>query len=214
MTELAVECIVSPPLETNCYLVADLEAKKAIAVDPSCVGRLILERCEEKGWELEAVVLTHGRIDHVHDAAFMKNEGGKRLLGHPLTEPALTDPDASGASMMGVLQSPCELNGRLEEGDVVTVGGARLRVLHTPGHSPGSICLLGEGICVTGDLLFRDGVGRWDFPDGDREALIQSLRRLAKECPDGTALYPGHGPSTTMGREKRGNPYLLEWLEE
>ena len=173
-----------------------------------------MKRCAEKGWELEATVLTHGHVDHVHDAALMKEESAKPLLAHPLTELALQNPNLSGAAMMGLVMEPCELSGRLEDGDTVSLGGARLKVLHTPGHSPGSICLLGEGICLTGDLLFRDGVGRWDFQNGDRDTLIESLRKLARECPDDTVLYPGHGPSTTMGRERRDKPYLLEWLEE
>jgi glyoxylase-like metal-dependent hydrolase (beta-lactamase superfamily II) len=212
MSPLLIECLISPPLETNTYLVADSEAGRAIAIDPSCVGEQILERCRENNWKLDAIVLTHSHIDHVHDTALLARETGAPVLAHKAAATALKDPIRSGAAWLGMDLDPCEVSRTLAENDTVQVGGIALRVLHLPGHSPCSICLLGEGCCFGGDLLFRDGVGRWDLPGGNEKKLIASLRRLASECGDDVTVYPGHGPATTMGRERRKNSFLLEWL--
>jgi glyoxylase-like metal-dependent hydrolase (beta-lactamase superfamily II) len=209
---LIVECLVSPPLDTNAYLVADPASAQALAVDPSCVGEQLLARCRERGWNLSAVVLTHGHIDHTHDTASLARAAGCPILCHTSTAPFLEDETRCGALWLGMRLEPAHATRPLEEDDTIPLGGQTLRVLHTPGHTPGCMCLLGEGICLTGDLLFRNGVGRWDLPEGDGDQLAASLRKLAARCPDTARLYPGHGPATTMGRERRENPYLLEWL--
>ena len=139
-------------------------------------------------------------------------ETGAPVLAHTTAAPALKDPIRSGAAWLGMDLDPCEVTRTLADNDTVQVGGIALRVLCLPGHSPCSICLLGEGCCFGGDLLFRDGVGRWDLPGGNEKKLIASLRRLAAECGDDVAVYPGHGPATTMGRERRENSFLLQWL--
>jgi glyoxylase-like metal-dependent hydrolase (beta-lactamase superfamily II) len=209
---LIVECLVSPPLETNSYLVADPTSAQALVVDPSCVGEQLLARCRERGWSLVGVVLTHGHIDHTHDTASLARAAGCPILCHTNAAPSLEDAARSGALWLGMQLEPAKATRLLEEDDTIALGDQTLRVLHTPGHTSGCMCLLGDGICLTGDLLFRDGVGRWDFPEGDEGQLVASLRKLAARCPDTTRIYPGHGPATTLGRERRQNPYLLEWL--
>jgi len=206
-----IEIHVSPPLETNAYLVADPKRREALAIDPSLVGRELLDRCNKQGWALKTVVLTHGHIDHTHDAAFLVRETGAGLLAHCQTAPLLSDPMLCGAAWLGMNLEPCELSREIADGDMIEVGDFSMKVLHTPGHSPGCVCLLGDGYAFTGDLLFAGGVGRWDFPGGDQEVLIKSLRRVAREYPDETRLYSGHGPATTMDQEKRTNPFLVEW---
>jgi len=234
----------SPPLETNAYLVADAAAGRAIIIDPSFLGNVLLDRCAERNWILEAIVLTHSHVDHTHDvpdmvrrlhqavrfAAGGHEAGGREtgdhgargreargdaetpVLAHPKTAEMLRDADLCGASWLGFDFEPVAVTRYLNDGDRVSVGGCELEVIHTPGHSPGSICLLGPEECFTGDLLFRDGVGRWDLPGGDLVELRASLLRLAERCDDALTLYPGHGEGATMGRERAQNPYLLEWL--
>jgi glyoxylase-like metal-dependent hydrolase (beta-lactamase superfamily II) len=259
MRALTVEMMPSPPLETNAYLVGDAAAARAIVIDPSFLGDVLLGRCAERNWTLEAIVLTHAHVDHTHDVPDMVrrlrqaarceaggrekggHEAGRRerggherggheaggreargreapgdaetpVLAHPKTAEMLRDADLCGASWLGFDFEPVAVTRYLNDGDRVSVGGCELEVIHTPGHSPGSICLLGPEECFTGDLLFRDAVGRWDLPGGDLVQLRASLLRLAERCDDALTLYPGHGERTTMGRERRENPYLLEWL--
>ncbi|HNY26530.1 MAG TPA: MBL fold metallo-hydrolase [Candidatus Sumerlaeota bacterium] len=209
---LIIECLVSPPLGTNAYLVADPASAQALAVDPSCVGEELLARCRERGWKLIGIVLTHGHIDHTHDTASLARATGCPILCHTQTGPLLEDENRCGALWLGMQLEPAHATRLLEEDDTIALGGQTLRVLHTPGHTPGCMCLLGDGVCLTGDLLFRDSVGRWDFPEGDEEQLVASLRKLVARCPETTRLYPGHGPETTLARERHQNPYLLEWL--
>ncbi|MBN1867452.1 MBL fold metallo-hydrolase [Candidatus Sumerlaeota bacterium] len=214
MARLIVQCLVSPPLATNAYVVADPVQKRAVIVDPSFVGAELLARVRSQSFMLDAVVLTHGHIDHTHDAGALARETGVAILAHRADETLLADRVRSGADWLELSFESCKISRYLEDGTDLEVGDARLRVLHTPGHSPGSICLLGEDECLTGDLLFRDGVGRWDLPGGDPAALQKSLRRLAGACPTDATILPGHGKSTTLVRERRSNPYLLDWLTD
>lgn len=212
MKPLAIHRIVSPPLDTCAYLAADAESARAIAIDPSCAADDLLGAAEQRGWQIEAVVLTHEHIDHIHDAARLARMAGAPVMAHADALPALRDPLLSGAMMLGMSLDAVEDAQALHDGASVQVGNLAFRVYHTPGHSPGSICLSAVGHCFTGDLLFRGGVGRWDLPGGDQAVLIESLRRLAAALPDDTTLHPGHGGETTLERERRDNPFLLEWL--
>ncbi|MFW6286728.1 MAG: MBL fold metallo-hydrolase [Candidatus Sumerlaeota bacterium] len=213
MAELTFECIPSPPLDTNMFLVADTEARKAIAIDPSEAATKLLEKSRENDWTIEAIVLTHGHIDHTAGAAALAQASGAPVWGHALVEEALRDPVRSGAAFVGMEQTPCPLDRKLQDGDKISVGALELSILHTPGHAPDAICLIGEADAFVGDLLFRGGVGRYDFPDSDLSSLINSLRRLSDRLGDEVRIHPGHGPSSTMARERRENPYLLEWLK-
>ncbi len=185
---------------------------RALVIDPSCVGSEHLSLCAERGLNLEGIVLTHSHVDHTRDAARMARESGAPVLAHREAAALLQDAEKCGAVWLQIDFEPVPVSRFLEDGDRITVGNQGFEVIHTPGHSPDSICLLGDGVCFTGDLLFRDGVGRWDLPGGDPKALRESLARLVNECGDATTLYPGHGEPTTMGRERAENPYLLEWL--
>ena len=212
MTELTVHRIISPPLDTCTYLAADAEAGAAIAIDPSCMGDALAQYAADQGWKIEGIVLTHEHIDHIHDAAKMARETGAPVFAHPGAATALRDPLLSGALMLGMDLDPVEAVKPLEDGATLQVGGIAFDLIHAPGHSPGSVCLLGGGHCFTGDVLFRGGVGRWDLPGGDQATLIDSLKRLAEKCPPDTILHPGHGGETTMRRERSENPFLLDWL--
>lgn len=208
-----VECFVSPPLDTNAYLVVDEAKGVACAVDPSCIGQKMLDRCAGQGWKIETLVLTHGHIDHTHDMALIARETGAEVLAHGQTAPLMRDAMLSGAQWLNMQLEPLKPTREITDGDSVMVGDYAFQVLHTPGHSPGCICLLGEKACLTGDLLFRGGVGRYDLPGGDEDTLVASLRKLLEAGDPHTVIYPGHGPSSTLGEEQQGNLYLRQLLK-
>lgn len=207
---LQIECIPSPPLETNVYLVADPHLKKALVIDPSFASPLIQERLQQLGWSVERILLTHGHIDHTCHAAQLARETGAPLCTHELTLPYLEDGSLSCADYLGL---KVELFGTVQplvDGDKISVGGEAFTVVHTPGHTPGCISLLADdqSVCFTGDLVFRNGVGRCDFPGGSYPTLQKSIARLFSLCKADTTLYPGHGPTTTPAFECSSNPYL------
>jgi hydroxyacylglutathione hydrolase len=197
------------PLATNCYLVWEEGDPAAILIDAADDAAGVLSRARGLGLEIGWVVHTHGHIDHIGAAAEMKRAGSVRLAIHELDSSMLSDPSLSGAAAFGFRQDSLGADRVLKEGDVISVGSTstELSVLHTPGHSPGSICLLGDGVLFSGDCLFAGSIGRVDLPGGDEQAMMESLARLAKMDPELT-VYPGHGPATTIGREQRQNPWL------
>ncbi|MFP4380608.1 MAG: MBL fold metallo-hydrolase [Candidatus Sumerlaeia bacterium] len=208
-----VQGILSPPLEVNAYVICHLESRKAAAVDPGFASDAILQFCRDNEWELESLILTHGHIDHTHDVARLKREAGVPVICHAEVVPYLQSADVSGATWLQMDLEECEADRLVKDGEKLAVGDGEIEIIHTPGHTPGCICLLGDDFCITGDLLFRDGVGRWDFPGGNQKTLIQSLKKLRERCCPEVTVYPGHGPATTLKRELEENPYLVEWLK-
>jgi len=199
-------------LATNCYLVWQEGDARALLVDAAGRPEEILEAASRQGVELRLIVLTHGHIDHIECAAGLKRLTGAALAIHELDAPMLGDAAQSGAALFGFGQEEIRADRLLREGEVVILEGTdiSLAVLHTPGHTPGSVCLLGNGVLFSGDCLFAGGIGRVDLPGGDERAMMRSLARVA--ALDGNlAVYPGHGPATTIGKERRGNPWLRGW---
>jgi glyoxylase-like metal-dependent hydrolase (beta-lactamase superfamily II) len=198
--------------ETNCYVVRTNEsATQCLVVDTGLDGRDLVAFLEEHQLTPAAVVLTHGHADHIVGLAALRQRYPRiKVFIHQLDAQLLTDPDANLSGLAGltfVTEPPDIL---LREGDVIEEAGVRLQVLHTPGHTLGGICLYAEvdNLVFAGDTLFADSVGRTDFPGGDTEQLIESIRTKLLLLPDKTAVYPGHGMRTTIGREKRANPFL------
>ncbi|MDI7277224.1 MAG: MBL fold metallo-hydrolase [Anaerolineae bacterium] len=206
---MAVRTLVVGPLQTNCYLAVCTETKEAIVIDPGGDARRIMRAVNEEGVAVRLIVDTHAHFDHVAANGAIHEATGAPIAIHRLDADALTQPVALFGLSFGGPVSPSAQR-LLEEGDEVRFGNVSLRVLHTPGHTPGGISLLyePEPAVFSGDALFQYGIGRTDFPGGDPETLLRSIRSRLFPLPDATVVYPGHGPTTTIGAERLGNPWL------
>ena len=195
--------------QTNCYVVGCEETQEGVVIDPGGNPERILRTVEESGLTIRYVFNTHCHFDHMAANADVVAALGAPLALHPAELPLLQA--RGGASFFGVLVKESPLpDVELEEGQVLEVGTLRFQVLFTPGHSPGGVTfyLEEEGVAFDGDVLFAMGVGRTDLHGGDWDTLMRSIREVLFALPDETALYPGHGPKTTVGHEKTHNPWL------
>jgi glyoxylase-like metal-dependent hydrolase (beta-lactamase superfamily II) len=191
----------------NCYLVADATTGDAAIVDPGEEADRFLARLGREGWTLRAIWLTHAHVDHVAGVAAVRAATGAPIWLHP-ADRRLYDRAADQARAFGLsFDAPPAPDHAFAAGEAVAVGGLRFDVLHTPGHSPGGVCLAGHGVVFVGDLLFAGSVGRTDLPGGDADTLLASIRNTLYALPDETVVYAGHGPATTLGAEKRSNPF-------
>ena len=189
------------PLGTNVYLLGDPATREALAIDTAIPSvAWIGERLAERGWTLRLIVSTHRHWDHVGDNAAVQAATGAPIACHPLDRHGLEDPQPLFAPFPIPPSVPAV---ELAEGGLILFGSVRLQVLHTPGHTEGSVCLLApdDGLLFTGDTLFAGGWGRTDLPGGSAEAMVASLGRLAL-LGDPLRVLPGHGPATTIGRER------------
>jgi glyoxylase-like metal-dependent hydrolase (beta-lactamase superfamily II) len=203
--------LVVGDLATNCYVVGDPDTKKGIVIDPGGHAQRILDAVKRQGLEIGTIVDTHGHFDHVLANEAVKEATGAAIAVHPADAPMLTDPKKGFgvfAMFFGGLRGGPPADVLLNDGDEVRFGNLALKVVHTPGHSQGSISLVGDGVIFSGDALFQGSIGRTDFPGGDYDQLIESIRTRILPLPDDTVVYSGHGPETTVGEEKRHNPFL------
>lgn len=202
---MRVERLTLGPLDTNCWLADDGAGGPVIVVDPAEEGAVILGALA--GRPAAAVVLTHGHFDHIGAAREVCEHTGAPLLVHAADAAGLTSAAGTGGAAFGFDVTAPPADRVLADGDTVAAGGVTLTVMHTPGHTPGSICLLGHGHLLSGDTLFAGSIGRTDFPGGDMPAMRRSIARLAS-LSDDTRVHPGHGPESTIGRERRVNPFF------
>lgn len=194
------------PLETNCWLADDGAGGPLVVIDPAGDAEELLAAVA--GRDVSAIVLTHGHFDHLGAVNELLAGTGCPLLVHTADAPMITTPSGTGGARWGFDTVAPVADRLLVADDLVESGALELRVLHTPGHTPGSICLWDEtgGDLFSGDTLFAASVGRTDFEGGDPREMRASIARLAV-LPDETRVHPGHGPDTTIGRERRVNPF-------
>jgi len=201
-----IERLVVGPLATNCYILKS--GVELAVVDPGGDAEMILAKVKELGGTVKYVIDTHGHIDHIAANREVIEATGAQLLIHELDARLLAHPDGNLSSLMGMkLTSPAPSR-LLKDGDKVVVGEDEMAVLHTPGHTPGGICLLASDYAFTGDTLFVDSIGRVDFPGGSEEQMQASLNQLQAVLRKETTLYPGHGEPGRFGRALLVNPFL------
>lgn len=197
--------------QTNVYLLGDKTTKDAVIIDPGDEQELLIGLLKKHRLNLKYILLTHGHIDHVGAVKELKDSTGATIVMHK--EDTFLYENLQRQASLFCMDSPAvaEIDSLLDEGEEeIMLGNNKCIVIHTPGHSPGSVSYYIPDMLFTGDTLFRDGVGRTDLWGGSYDALGDSIRGLLLNLDDAIKVYPGHGPETTIGREKRENPFIKE----
>jgi len=211
---MKIDCLILGAFETNCYILRKSEkAKDCLVMDAGLEAGKLIDFLQEHKLNPIAVVLTHGHIDHIAGVAILRKNYPKiKVYIHKLDAEMLRESASRVSALTGQLPSAPDIIGTdflIEKANIIKQAGIKLQVLHTPGHTPGGICLYskGEGIVFTDDTLFANGIGRTDL-GGNMEQLVKSIKEKLFTLPDETAVYPGHGPTTTISQEKAHNPFL------
>lgn len=213
---MIVKHLMTGPLQVNTYIIGDEATNDAVVVDPGGHVEEILHAIQDAGLTLRRVINTHAHFDHVGGVSELKEEAGIPFALHRDELPVLENYSGQLAYFGVSGGEPPAVDEYLEEGQEIAVGETVLQVLFTPGHSPGHVTFVydgsgkaeGQRVAFSGDVLFQGSIGRFDLPGGDYDRLMQSIREELLPLGDETIIHPGHGPSTTIGREKRTNPFL------
>jgi hydroxyacylglutathione hydrolase len=198
-------------MAVNCYIVGCEETKEVAVIDPGGNSRGILKALEDNGLKAIYIINTHGHIDHIGANRTIKDATGAKVLIHRNDAKMLVNAVSNFSFMMGqqVTSPPAEQY--IDEGDIIKIGNTvELKVIHTPGHSQGGICLQTGNVIFSGDTLFYGSIGRTDFPGGSYQDLISNIKTKLLCYDDDVVVYPGHGPATTIGFERKRNPFLRD----
>ena len=212
MPALREPCLVAIPngrYVENCYLIADPVAERCVVIDPGEDPDPILAALRHREWQVDGIWLTHGHMDHVLGVPAVRELTHAPIWLHPADGFLYDAAPQFGPMPWEQVKLPAPEHD-LVDGSKVKVGELEFAVRHTPGHSPGSVCFLGHGLAIVGDVLFAGSVGRTDLPGGDHRTLIDSIARVLLSMPDATVVYPGHGRHTTVGVERTTNPFLRQ----
>lgn len=184
------------------------EFPDTVLVDPGEDAERFLAEAARRGRRITAIWLTHAHLDHIAGVSAVHRATGARIHLHPADRPLYDGLPEQGRWFGLEFEPPPPPDVMLHQGQRLLVGETAFEVRHLPGHSPGHVCFVGAEVVLGGDVLFEGSIGRTDLPGGDLEALLDGIRRELLTLPDATIVYPGHGPSTTIGREREGNPFL------
>jgi hydroxyacylglutathione hydrolase len=202
-----VHTLVVGALQTNCYILS--AQGESIIIDPGDEGERILRLINDLGTRPTRIIATHTHFDHVLAVSTIRKKLNVPFLIHRDDLPLLESMQSRVRQFMGFeVPPPPSVDGFLKDGQILTLGNEKIRVLHTPGHSPGSLSISTDETVFTGDALFNQSIGRTDLPGGDLKTLLRSIREKLFKLDDETAVYPGHGPETTIGDEKLANPFV------
>lgn len=202
--------ITSQPMMSNTYVFFQEGEKQAVLVDPAFDSGKILRCLEEEGLSCQAILLTHGHFDHISAAEPLRERYGAEVYVHEDDQDMLGDPGKNVGGMMGMSVKVRPAEHVVKDREILKLGGMDVVVLHTPGHTPGSVCYIVEDCIFTGDTLFASSIGRTDFPGGSMEQLMESLDKL-KNLQGDYIVYPGHMESSSLAHERENNPYMNQW---
>ena len=194
---------------TNCYLIADDETKNGILFDAPADSEKILDYAEKNGINIKYICLTHGHFDHIMALNDIKEKTGAQLMLHQKEEKYLTDPSLSLLASVAPEVVIPKADRLLNDGDIITLDSLTFKVIHTPGHTEGGVCYLIDDVLICGDTLFSGSIGRYDLPLSNLEDELRSIKEKLLVLDDETKVYPGHGFSTTIGKQRKENPCLI-----
>ncbi len=207
---MIIETLQLGPIGTNGYIVGDEATRHAAVIDPGDEAPRLLAALARLSLTVDQIILTHAHFDHIGAVRALVEATRAPFLIHEKELPVLALASEHAAAMFGItVPKPPKPDRLLREGDTLAFGGQTFRVVHTPGHSPGHLCLIGDGLAFVGDVVFQGSIGRTDLPGADHDTLLRSIAMHILPLPDDTVLYSGHGPATTVGQERRTNPFLV-----
>jgi hydroxyacylglutathione hydrolase len=205
---MEIDTVVVGPFQVNCYLVWSQADKVGVIIDPGDEDELILSRISRHGFRPEAILLTHGHADHIAAVETIKNKYNIPLYAGIGEEELLSSPESNISALFGFHVTCPPADRLLADSEVLSFGSLKFTVFSTPGHSPGGVCYFAGNYLFCGDTLFAGSIGRTDLRGGNLDQLIRSIERNILTLPDEIVCYPGHGPATTVGQERRTNPFL------
>jgi hydroxyacylglutathione hydrolase len=208
MAKLVLEHLLVGPLQSNCFILGDEESGEAVIIDPGGDGDKIISAVSRKPWKVKAILNTHAHFDHTAANAIVKKETGAPLMAPKADSPFMAQAHVA-ARMYGLeVDASPDPDRLLEDGDTIDLGDEKIAVISTPGHTPGGATFVTSIGIFPGDSIFAGSIGRTDLPGGDHDTLIHSIKSRLLSLDDETPVFPGHGPATTVGRERTHNPFL------